>query len=389
MALRIIVFMPRRMRFGPSNATSIDMCVRDLVLASRYRATTTVICCENETLYTDVDVVTYPRSVDESTRKKVAFAAREVERLGADLVVVQQHLPSAAQLARRIDVPVVFHTHNMSRAISRTSPMSWLRRYRYVRGYRSLRGLMVVSNVCRERFISNWPDVDRPVAVVPNGLDFSAWHPVDTRSNEILCVGRAAPEKGIWEAALAMEQVLGVYRNWTGRLVLAEPDTHPQYMASIDEIVARAGGRITIELSVPHARVQQCYEHAAIALIPSRWEEPFGRTGLEAHAGGCAVISSGTGGLAEIHGECALLLPKPFEAADITERLTQLINDPDLLARLARSGHARGRELFSIETVSNVADNFYRRVIDSDSTQTTPQQFHTDDGEYRVYGTAS
>ncbi len=47
-------------------------------------------------------------------------------------------------------------------------------------------------------------------------------------------------------------------------------------------------------------------ERAAIAMIPSKWREPFGRTCLEAHAGGAAVISSGSGGLREISGDAAL-----------------------------------------------------------------------------------
>lgn len=364
MALRIAVFMPRNMRFGPSNATSIDMCVRDLVMSSRYRNTTTVICCENETLYTDVDVLTYSPTIDESTNRKVAFAAKEVLRLGADLVVVQQHLPSASNLASLIKVPVVFHTHNMSKAISSDTLLGWVRRSRRLKSYRLLRGLIVVSDACRREFLSNWPDIDRPVAVVPNGLDFSAWKPAETRTREIMCVGRAAPEKGILEAALAMEQVLSVHTDWAGRLVLAEPETHPQYMDSIRKICARIAGRITIEQSVPHARVQQCYERAAIALVPSRWDEPFGRTGLEAHAGGCAVISSGTGGLAEIHGDCGLLLPKSFSVSDITQKLTQLINDPDLRADLASSGNARARAKFAIDNVSHDADDFYSRVIE-------------------------
>ena len=36
-----------------------------------------------------------------------------------------------------------------------------------------------------------------------------------------------------------------------------------------------------------------------IAVIPSRWEEPFGRTSLEAASRGSAVIISDRGGLPE------------------------------------------------------------------------------------------
>ena len=36
-----------------------------------------------------------------------------------------------------------------------------------------------------------------------------------------------------------------------------------------------------------------------IAVVPSRWEEPFGRTALEASSYGCAVIITNVGGLPE------------------------------------------------------------------------------------------
>ncbi len=40
-------------------------------------------------------------------------------------------------------------------------------------------------------------------------------------------------------------------------------------------------------------------EKISISVICSRWEEPFGRTSLEASANGCAVIISNRGGLSE------------------------------------------------------------------------------------------
>src|SRR5688572_3024814 len=38
----IFQVMPRGMYFGPSRATSIDLCIRDLSLASAFRASTTI-----------------------------------------------------------------------------------------------------------------------------------------------------------------------------------------------------------------------------------------------------------------------------------------------------------------------------------------------------------
>src|SRR5690606_11020052 len=99
--LRIFMFMPRNMRFGPTNASSIDLCVRDLISASKYRNTTTVLCCENESLFPHLDIRTYSPSVDAHKWRKAFFAAAQAKGQ-ADLIVVQNHLPTAAALARRV-----------------------------------------------------------------------------------------------------------------------------------------------------------------------------------------------------------------------------------------------------------------------------------------------
>ena len=44
---------------------------------------------------------------------------------------------------------------------------------------------------------------------------------------------------------------------------------------------------------------QKLYKITCIAVVCSRWEEPFGRTSLEAASNGCAVIISNKGGLPE------------------------------------------------------------------------------------------
>tara|TARA_B100001093_G_scaffold519257_1_gene607407 strand:- start:5335 stop:7464 length:2130 start_codon:yes stop_codon:yes gene_type:complete len=50
---------------------------------------------------------------------------------------------------------------------------------------------------------------------------------------------------------------------------------------------------------VNHNKVLDIYKASSIAIVCSRWEEPFGRTSLEASSNGCAVIISNRGGLPE------------------------------------------------------------------------------------------
>ena len=69
-----------------------------------------------------------------------------------------------------------------------------------------------------------------------------------------------------------------------------------------------------------HSKVLKIFKQTSIAVICSRWEEPFGRTSLEASANGCAVIISNRGGLPET-------ATNPYILQNLNEKeLTKSIN---------------------------------------------------------------
>jgi len=72
-----------------------------------------------------------------------------------------------------------------------------------------------------------------------------------------------------------------------------------------------------------HNYVQKLYKKTSIAVICSRWEEPFGRTSLEAASNGCAIIISDRGGLPETT-DNALILRKLNES-QLYKLIKQLI----------------------------------------------------------------
>ena len=48
-----------------------------------------------------------------------------------------------------------------------------------------------------------------------------------------------------------------------------------------------------------HKKVLDLLDKTSISVVPSKWEEPFGRTALESTSRGCATIISNRGGLPE------------------------------------------------------------------------------------------
>ena len=56
-----------------------------------------------------------------------------------------------------------------------------------------------------------------------------------------------------------------------------------------------------------HKKVLNFLNKSEIAVVPSRWEEPFGRTALESSSRACATIISNRGGLPETTDHCIIL----------------------------------------------------------------------------------
>ena len=357
--LKVFYVMPRAMHFGASQATSIDLCVRDLIKASRFAGSAQVIAEAVPDKFEGIALHPFPQSAISATWSRAQYVAGLVSARQADVVVVQQHLPTAAAIARRCpEAKVVLQTHNFQKAdYAAGSLKDWLRRgYKRAR-YRRLAGLLHVSEACARAFAANWPDIELPQAVVHNGFDFAEWTPAETRTREVLFVGRCVPDKGGLESAQAAARILAGRPDWTARFILSAVRENTAFFEVVRSALAPLGTRAQIEIQRPFAEVKTAYEAAAIALVPSKISEAFGRTALEAHAGGAALISSRIGGLREVSGKSALDLPE-VTADAIAAAIEALIDAPELRARLARDGAAWVRERFSIQEQAARLDRF-------------------------------
>ncbi len=114
--------------------------------------------------------------------------------------------------------------------------------------------------------------------------------PVDRGRGPLECVlfvGRLVEAKGVWDAVAA-------WRSSGVDLPLVLAGTGPLRAA-----VEAEGLRVTGWLD--RTGLADAYRRAAVVLMPSRWQEPFGIVGLEALALGVPVAAFDSGGVAEWH----------------------------------------------------------------------------------------
>ncbi len=80
---------------------------------------------------------------------------------------------------------------------------------------------------------------------------------------------------------------------------------------------------------LPHKNILDLYNTSSISVVPSRWEEPFGRTAMESAAHGCATITSQKGGLLETFDNDLYL--NNLKSSDIFKKIKFLIKNPKKL----------------------------------------------------------
>ena len=84
-----------------------------------------------------------------------------------------------------------------------------------------------------------------------------------------------------------------------------------------------------------HSEVIQIFKKTSITVACSRWEEPFGRTSLEASANGCAVIITNKGGLPETVTDAKII--NNLNEKNLTKNIDYLIKRPDVRKKLQKS----------------------------------------------------
>src|SRR5271166_4626887 len=212
-----------------------------------------------------------------------------------------------------------------------------------------------LSSYIRDRFIDGLEGPLERVVVLPNGMaPLSAERP--PRQKSIIFVGRLIPEKGVEELFEALRRIARELPDWRAVIIGRAPRRHQaRYQRAIAELTAIWGERLSLMNSLPHAEVMQAFASAAIAVVPSRWQEPFGRTALEALAAGCAVIASRSGGIPEIVGQAGLLLDAVTPDA-IADAILALASDPVRCEALRRAGEARVAACFEIGLLTRRLD---------------------------------
>jgi glycosyltransferase involved in cell wall biosynthesis len=201
---------------------------------------------------------------------------------------------------------------------------------------------------------------------IPNGVDTSRFHPVDSARRRhlrkglelpvdgpvVLFVGIVHPRKGVDRLLEAWPLVQMRYPKAT--LVLVGPLRSPSDGATSDfrDRLQTLADQYHIRIAGQQEEVQRFYQAADIFVLPSRMEG-LPNALLEAMACGLSTISSALLGVSEVieHNTNGLLVP-PDDREAISDAVLRLLERPDVAQRLGNAAHQTIMKHYSLDAVA-------------------------------------
>tara|TARA_A100000164_G_scaffold381031_1_gene430863 strand:+ start:210 stop:2339 length:2130 start_codon:yes stop_codon:yes gene_type:complete len=145
---------------------------------------------------------------------------------------------------------------------------------------------------------------------------------INKKKKWITFVGKLNKAKGYDVFSAAIKKILNKYPDWEAKIIGDEKRERIKLKHKNAKILG----------FLNHDEVIKIFKKTSIAVACSRWEEPFGRTSLEASANGCAVIITNKGGLPETVTNAKIL--DQLNSTQLEKTIKKLIENTKLRKKL-------------------------------------------------------
>jgi glycosyltransferase involved in cell wall biosynthesis len=141
---------------------------------------------------------------------------------------------------------------------------------------------------------------------------------------------------------------------------------HPEFRAWAEAYIEREKIREYVKLlpRVSRQAMPDLLRANDVLAFPSAWPEPLARMMMEGLAAGLVLVSTTTGGSGEVLvDELNCLTFEAGNEGSMASKIARLIEAPELVIKLARSGQATANELFDFRRMIDDLEAFVGQLI--------------------------
>ena len=347
-SLKILTILPYKENYTKSKAQAAAIWVYDFLRFSRYKNQTLVLGNTNSKNYLsknylNIKIDNLGSKLSSSTIRYCDQIIKRVRDLNFDLIEIHNRPLVFEYLKKHIKKKYILYFHNdpisMKGSVTKKERLDLLNR---------VDKIIFVSRWVQKRFFNGLDQklLNKTEVVYPSINKISKF---PSKKKWISFVGKLNSSKGYDIYKGAILKILDEFEDWTALSIGDESRDRPH----IKHVRHKEIGFKT------HKDVLKILSQTQIAVVPSRWEEPFGRTALESGSRGCATIISNRGGLPE-----TVLHSIKLEKLDINnlyKKIKYLIKNKKIRYNIQKNSFRN--VLHTVEENSKLIDNIRESIF--------------------------
>ena len=348
--MKISILLPYKENFSPNYAGAVSLFVNDITNVSIFKKTTFIYGSTNSKRKLSKNYINLElnKKIFQSTSKNYIKTFLDYHKNEeVDLVEVHNRPHYINLIKHKFINKLILYFHN--------DPLS-------MNGSKTVKQRIdLLNNVHKIIFNSEWSK-KRFFIGLPNNLGLlsqktyvcyqsSSKIKIDFKKKKkiISFVGKLNHAKGYDLFGDAILKVLNKYNDWSACVIGDEPREKLIYKHKNLKILGfKSNTYILNQL-----------KRISISVVCSRWDEPFGRTSLEAASRGVAVIISNKGGLPETTRDAVIL--NPLSVSNLYNSIEKLILDKKKLLILQKNNYTNFK--LTHKYVANIIDSIRKSFV--------------------------
>ncbi len=335
--IKIATILPYKENYTYTKASAASLWVSEFFRKSKFRTSNYIY---GHTKYKDflsknyinIDLKNIKSKLKSATKEYSKKLIKKFKKQNYDLIEIHNRPLILKEIIKNIDSRYIIYFHN--------DPLS-------MKGSKTIKErLNIISNVEKIIFVSEWTqkrffiDLDDKLKT-KSEIVYPSIEPkkkMKRKKKYITFVGKLNESKGYDLFSKSIIKILNEFPDWKA-FSLGEEDRRKIFIKHHNHF----------ELGfIKHAEVLSLLDKTSISVVPSKWEEPFGRTALEATSRGCATLISNRGGLPETTKQAILL--KNLDSINLYKQIKFLIKNKKKLKIIQKDSFSNVEHIISENT---------------------------------------
>ena len=351
--MKIAILLPYKENFSPAYAGAVSLFVNDIVKESIYNKTIKIYGnTKNKQFLSDnYQNINFSKNyLLSSNYQYVDTFIKLKEAANSDLIEVHNRPKYINQIKKRYSNKLFLYFHNDPLTMNGSKTIS-----ERMNLLNSVHKIFFNSNWCRNRFFDGIQNINEFKKKTAICFQSSSKTKINFKEKKkiISFVGKLNRAKGYDIFGNAILKILDKHPSWTAKVYGDEPREKLIFKHKNLNILGFKDNKSILD----------DLKKISISVVCSKWDEPFGRTSLEAASRGSAVIISNKGGLPETSKEAIIL--KKLNSRSLYQTINELIINKKKLLSLQKKNYNSFKLTHSY--VSKIIDNLRVDMVEKNN----------------------